>query len=418
MNRRLAFIAAVALGGLAGCSSSEFNTPDKLNKTRILAIQADPPQPVAGASTTLRALVYRPGEVKDASISDTALAADVAVDQAGPVEISDAGTLDDGGALATQTPSVISPTAPMPAAPVPSTQGFTWSWCPLPTTSANGYACPVDQAGFDRLYAALGLGSSAPSLSLGTGDTATLINPFPAPLLKALCNRDFKDYPALRVLFGSEAGGEADAGFACTKRATVGSAENPVYTFWDYPVTVRLDVAGTPNLAAVETVYLPTDDSLAANQNPTVNGVSITLPVDAATGNLPRNVRVPLLLQMNASAAELKPYKDAAGRLFPGQPYIEIGHKKDDPPIENDYEALNISWFNEAGDFGDDHQGGSRTGYSPNLRDEFSKAVDNFWTLPKRADYEKDTAGLVVVVRDSRGGVTWTRTVATLEATP
>jgi len=52
-------MAGVALALLA-CSRSDFNTPTLLNKPRILAIQAEPPQPALGASTTLRALVYQP----------------------------------------------------------------------------------------------------------------------------------------------------------------------------------------------------------------------------------------------------------------------------------------------------------------------------------------------------------------------
>lgn len=406
MNRRLpvpAVMVAVALGGLVGCSSSDFNTPDKLNKTRILAIQADPPQPTTGASTTLRALVYRPGEVQDASISDTAPSPDLAVDQA-VVDVPDGGAEGDAGATDTGTTPTMVPTG----AP-PSTQGFSWSWCPLPTSSGNGYACPVDQAGFDRLYAALGLGTSAPSLNLGTGDTATLTNPFPAPLLKAICDRDFKDYPALQVVFGSNSDG-AESSFACTNRGQVSPDDNPkhaVYTFWDYPVTVRLDVANDPSLAAVEMVYLPTDDSLDINHNPVVGGVTITVPADAATGNVPRNTHVPMLLHMDASAAEPLPYADATHRLFPGLKFIG-----------KYYDALNISWFAEAGDFGANEVGGSRTGYSPDLGDEFNKAVENFWTLPKYVDYAKNQAELIVVVRDGRGGVTWTSTVAPLEATP
>ena len=44
----LPVIAGVALALLA-CSRSDFNTPTLLNKPRILAIQAEPPQPALGA---------------------------------------------------------------------------------------------------------------------------------------------------------------------------------------------------------------------------------------------------------------------------------------------------------------------------------------------------------------------------------
>jgi hypothetical protein len=77
---------AAALLALVACSPSGFNTPTLLNKVRILAIQADPPQPALGASTTLSALVYQ------------------------PPPSADAGT---AGASVT---------------------GYSWSWCPLATS--------------------------------------------------------------------------------------------------------------------------------------------------------------------------------------------------------------------------------------------------------------------------------------------
>src|ERR1039457_3106835 len=50
---------------LLGCGNRNFNRPDLLNEPRILAIQAEPPQPTVGTSTTLRALVYQPPVTSD-----------------------------------------------------------------------------------------------------------------------------------------------------------------------------------------------------------------------------------------------------------------------------------------------------------------------------------------------------------------
>jgi hypothetical protein len=42
----------------------------------------------------------------------------------------------------------------------------------------------------------------------------------------------------------------------------------------------------------------------------------------------------------------------------------------------------------------------------------------DYWNTPKLEDYPADLARLIVVLRDSRGGVTWTSGVATLVTTP
>jgi hypothetical protein len=86
MTMRKNILLASALA-LLGCGNRNFNRPDLLNEPRILAVQAEPPQPSVGTSTTLRALVYQPP-----------------------------GT-SDGGACANAN-----------AAPT-----YAWSWCPLPT---------------------------------------------------------------------------------------------------------------------------------------------------------------------------------------------------------------------------------------------------------------------------------------------
>ena len=136
MPKTTFLLAALAL---LGCGNRNFNRPDLLNEPRILAIQAEPPQPTIGASTTLHALVYQP--------------------------------------------PAAAPTADCPN-PGAAAQ-YQWSWCPLPTSASDNYACHIAQVEFDQMYAALGLGS-APLLDLGTNETATFTNPFPAALLYSL----------------------------------------------------------------------------------------------------------------------------------------------------------------------------------------------------------------------------------------
>src|ERR1017187_1555657 len=126
---------------LLGCGNRNFNRPDLLNEPRILAIQAEPPQPTVGTSTTLRALVYQP-----------------------PVT-------SDGDACAD-----------------PGTT-YAWSWCPLPYVldANNNYVCPFSQASMDQAWAALGASSATPLDDFSTDEAAPLTNPFPAALLYGLC---------------------------------------------------------------------------------------------------------------------------------------------------------------------------------------------------------------------------------------
>jgi hypothetical protein len=94
------------------------------------------------------------------------------------------------------------------------------------------------------------------------------------------------------------------------------------------------------------------------------------------------------------------------------------------------YEHLDIAWYAEAGDFTGDGKE-ENTGYlptawpagqdnKPNADDlaNFAFNTTNTWDPPKFEDYRHDTARIIIVVRDGRGGVTWTSKLVTLEKTP
>jgi hypothetical protein len=92
------------------------------------------------------------------------------------------------------------------------------------------------------------------------------------------------------------------------------------------------------------------------------------------------------------------------------------------------YERLGFLWFAEAGQFGAQHgTHGRHGGFSPALNELALTAEDEAsledgkeaqWALPLVEDYAAPTARVVVVVRDSRGGVTWAQGVAPLEMSP
>jgi hypothetical protein len=346
--RTPALLAASVLLAL-GCGN-DFNPEYRLVKARVLALQADPPQPQLGNSTTLRALLY------------------------------------------------------LPEGEPPS---YHWSWCPVPTSADNGFECPIDQAGFDQM---LGLGpDQAPSLDLGTGETATLTNLFPPETLAALCTGNAD------VTLGGGAGAAPDAG-AQSELWSCASA--------GFPITVRMELQ-TPSMAevapAVFKVYLPIDATQPGNQNPVMGGLATIEPApgqgldEAGSVTLQRHRKYKLHLDMDQSVSE----------AFVGWTRDELGGyattTNGDHIIGGVQEIIRLNWYAEGGDLGDgDKKYGGVTGYNPyeSAPQPFPSALGIDWTTPKKAAYDKDSARIMVVVRDDRGGVAWASAVVTLESQP
>ena len=131
MSRPAYFLILTLLAGLPACDE-DISSASRLRRPRLLAIQAEPPNPAFGQTTVLLPLVYvPPGEVVT----------------------------------------------------------YEWSWCPVPTNSEDGYRCPVDQAAVDGIAARTGL-AGIPPLFLGTTEAIDFTNPFPASLLADLCAGD------------------------------------------------------------------------------------------------------------------------------------------------------------------------------------------------------------------------------------
>ena len=429
---------------LLGCGNRYFNRPDLLNEPRILAIQAEPPQPTVGTSTTLRALVYQP-----------------------PVT-------SDGGACAD-----------------PGTT-YAWSWCPLPYVldANNNYVCPFSQASMDQALAALGASSATPLDDFSTDEAAPLTNPFSAALLYGLCRGDIGLFSAAGAPTGMPDSGQSSP-FQCDRPSgentqTPLAQTDPI----GFQITVKLIVtpscpsllpAGFSPLVATFTVHLPTKDALPVNLNPVMNGIVVTSPLP--DGIVPSYDAAPIP-QDDAAALDSATTDDdggasladgAAGTAGPaevdaGVPSTSIpGWELDDQgsvPIPRNqhvsiqldvpstssefmsqpwmlddvydsngnllgtmhFERLSFVWFIEAGDLGSNGLGGRRTGYLPDINDPagagpdggldttlFERAIGNTWTLPLSTDYPPKTSRIIVVVRDSRGGVAWTSGIARLQ---
>jgi len=360
MRRTTTAMAGAALAFLA-CSRTDFNTPTLLNKVRILGIQAEPPQPALGESTTLRALVYQPPPA-------------------------------DGGAT--------------------SVTGYSWSWCPLPMSSTDPSQCPIDQPAADQLFAGI---SGVPQLDLGTGDTATFTNPFPAALLAPLCAGNLNQIPAL-----------AAAAAKMGSLAASGALSFPC-TIAGFPITVKLvvhTIAG--DLPAVFSVYLRiTDDpNISSNKNPNLGSIFLdgsASPLgEMSTQTIARNSSVQATIDgLTLADSELLPDPNEV-LPDPNNPQPQPNDKNPYlKPNDTPYERLTVAWFAECGDFGGDGQGGATTGYLGKNPDDpispFSAALLNTWNIPKIDDYASTAARIIVVVNDSRGGVNWTTGVVRLD---
>ncbi len=420
--RKTALLAATA--ALVACNG-DFNKPALLDTPRVLAIKAEPAQPSFGVSTTLSTLLYQPP-----------------VDHVGN------------------------------QCPTPGPTTYKWEWCPWPLSSNTNFECPIQQAEFDQLYASMGLGI-APKLILSEeseAPTTTFTNPFPAQILYALCRGDIAT-----SLGGGAApdGGMGHSVFNCDLPAEEYNVSDPSKTDpISFQVTIKVTItpacpsllpSGFSPLVAIYSLHLPTNDSIPVNQNPVLSGIWVTAygteadgggslagAVDAGTvdggdsldagaepsagqtvpdGGLPlddqasvtvaRDKHVGLQLDVDIGTAE--------HLAVPGTIDYDSVNK-----LTRHYEHLTFSWYAEAGNFSGRGQGRT-TGFLPtawppgqdNPPQDTPADVENFnfntantWDLPRRQDYQQDTARIIVVVRDGRGGVDWTSKVVTLEQTP
>ena len=350
MKSTIFAVTAGAALALVGCSRSDFNTPTKLNKVRILAIQAEPPQPALGASTTLRALVYQPPPA-------------------------------DGGTAEPLT--------------------YSWSWCPLATSSANGFACPIDQATADQLFAGI---PGVPPLDLGSDETASFTNPFPSALLASLCAGNTGAIPALA------AATQPDSGQTTNTSSVFGCQ------IAGFPITVTLVVHAPPptgDLPAVFNVFLPVNDNIAPNTNPVAGDIKVTVNDadyvldQAGTQGITFNAKWPV-------GVDLAPSNSANSEPVPDPNDVLPNPDPNEPAYVSWYtehfttEELSLNWYAECGNFSGEF-GGKATSYIPgNAQQTFDVATHNSWDIPKSDSCPGAYLDrIVVVVTDGRGGVGW-----------
>lgn len=120
---RQTWALATTLLLLTACSN-DFPAYSKLDRLRVLAVSADPPNPSTGQACRIEALTFAPDDQ--------------------PIR-------------------------------------FQWSLCPVLVEAKSGYTCPLTEASSRDIF-----GVSSP-LSLGATETTSFINPFAADALAALC---------------------------------------------------------------------------------------------------------------------------------------------------------------------------------------------------------------------------------------
>jgi hypothetical protein len=179
---------------------------------------------------------------------------------------------------------------------------------------------------------------------------------------------------------------------------------------------VMLTIRGSTTDTGVVSLRLPVDDVTLGNRNPVIAGISLSssgvLLDPFGTAAVPRKSDVKLLAQVDEAQAEA--YLDR--ELGPDNEYVRDGNGQ--YVLGPTQERLTLSWFAEGGGFGE-----RTTSWGPHDVDvsghsqPFGACLENSWATPTVEDYAAASSLVIVVVRDSRGGVTWTRGVASLEGT-
>jgi hypothetical protein len=251
---------------------------------------------------------------------------------------------------------------------------YSWSWCPYIGSPNDGYVCPLDDASLEALGAEVGV-SDIPALALGTDRTTTFRNPFPSTVLAALCDQGFELIPS-----------ECDGGF---------------------PIRIKFTVAvGETRQTATTLIRLPTAEGVPPNANPAFDAAGPLLTA------LVNGVEQPIDDQGAVTAPRLKETKLRA-HVADSESESYVGRDENgDPAVLR--ESLTLSWYVETGDVAAD---AFHTGYFPGTT-QMEQFLSNTWTPEQKADYPRDEARIIVVLRDNRGGVTWTSGIVTLEPTP
>lgn len=255
-------------------------------------------------------------------------------------------------------------------APPGETVTLAWSWCPFAGPSAQGSRCLVDQA---DLAAWSGGVPNLPPFDLGTGDSVSLANTFDPALLRQLCTGAVAGTPLPEIP-------DCADGFPALIKLVARSSGDQVVAV--RPLRLRFEPPAEPEL------------------NPEIEGVTLvvggqTYAVDElGTAVVPRGVEASVVIAVAESSAERFTAADEAGQLVAAR------------------ERLFFTWFVETGET--KHE---RTLFIDGVT-SLAEARENRWTVPGTEAEPRDRARIVIVARDSRGGVGWRTGTVGLERAP
>jgi len=241
-------------------------------------------------------------------------------------------------------------------APGTAVTELAWSWCPFAGSASDGAPCLVTEAELAAI--AGGSADDIPPYDLGRGDTASFENRLDPTLLAAVC-AGMPGQPALL---------DCREGFPA-----------------QLELTVRTDAG--EELTAIRTLRLRFDDATPANANPVIDD----LIVDDV---LVRDAEAPIRAEVSEDHAERYD-----------------GFDDDGNPAEQ-RERLVLSWFVESGTVDE-----ARTGFIDGVT-TLADTTDNTWQPALAIDYPGETAEVIVVIRDDREGVAWSRATVELQEAP
>lgn len=284
----------------------------------------------------------------------------------------------------------------------PTQLGYRWSWCPLRGPNSSGYECLIPLEVLNATLQPMGFTVPADFYELGTNATADFNYLVTAEFVEQLCLELGKQEELSRFVTLPD----CDEGL--------------------FPISVQLDVTlGDRIITAYKEVTLVFD--LTTNRPlsalPDVSGLGIE--VVSPNGNLltrpidfEEAVRVRLGPTLGDDGEPVAPLEQL-DRLSEAFETTETTLGEDGTIISTTVqtrEQLLLSWFSETGEWD-----ANRTGFQPDtlqgpdqpdgipIAEAWDSARANVWAAPLSGDFEAgETTRLYVVVRDFRGGTSWT----------
>ncbi len=294
---------------LAGCADP-LSLYEEVQGLRVLAISADRPQLVPGASATMSALV-----TEDAT--------------------------------------------------------YAWSWCPLAEPTLTGADCAITHGEFQAIAdQILTPQVIAPDYNLGSGPTAVFMHEISPVFYQTVCE------------------------FLLSENVPDGFS--PPDCTSSFAIQVKLIVSsGTETITSVSSLDLLYDETLPANQNPVLSGISAKVAdgqefilSDSEATEMMRGQSYELLLDIEEDSSETY--------SVPGE-------------SEENQENLIATWFSTAGTIDK-----ARSSFIPG-----SVGIDvlqtNDYTTPTLEEFSGTSLMLYFVIRDGRGGTSFQTREITLE---